>query len=450
MELTLAELYRVFGKKFEGKNAFIKGICTDTRKLKKGDVFFALIGVTDGHKYAARAFENGAAALVVEKYAEGVEISKQIMVKDTTDALLELAKYYFKKFKIKAAAVTGSNGKTTTKELLAVMLSEKYTVLKNEKSFNNNIGLPATVFNLSKKHEAAVFEIGMNHKGEIGRLVSAVKLDAAIITNIGRAHIGFFKDGTKGIASAKSEIFQGIKNGGTAVLNNDDAFAGILRGKAKDRGLKIRTFGMDGGADIYVIGYEMKDGWTVFEVNGIKGRLKMRLSGLHNLYNAASAIALAKAFGVSDIQIKRALAKFKMEGFMRFEEIELKNNVKLINDCYNANPDSFAASIETLKELGAKDLTVVMGDMLELGKNAAKFHEETGRKFAELDIKNFLIYGKNARYVKKGYGKPAFIFTDREKLKAKLKNVVKNGSVVFIKGSRGNKLEEIAKVLEAG
>jgi UDP-N-acetylmuramoyl-tripeptide--D-alanyl-D-alanine ligase len=439
-------LYSVFGAEFKGADAVIKGICTDTRKLKKGEVFFALIGETDGHKYTANACSHGAAALVVQSYAEGVEISKQVLVKDTTEALLQLAAYYFRKFRnVRTAAVTGSNGKTTTKEILAAILSEKYRTLKSEKSFNNNIGLPATVFKLEKRHQAAVFEIGMNHKGEIKKLVSAIKLDAAIITNIGRAHIGNFSDGTEGIAAAKAEIFDGMKKGAAAVINNDDSFAPYLRKKAAAKGLKVASFGTGPGADTVIKGFEMKKGSTEFFISGIKGPLVTRLKGVHNLYNTAAAITAAKIFDVSGAQIKKAVAKFEMEGFMRFEEIKLKNNVKLINDCYNANPDSFAASIETLKKLAIKDLTVVMGDMLELGKRAKAYHKETGKKFGELDIKHFLIYGKNAKDVKKGYKGRAEVFTDREKLKARLKSVVKSGATVFVKGSRGNKLEEIVK-----
>ncbi len=463
MILTLSELYKVFGKKMAVKDAKIKGICTDTRKLKKGEVFFALIGETNGHKYAGAAFKSGAAAVVVEKYVKGIDEKFQVKVKDTTKALLKLAEYYFKKFgSVKAVAVTGSNGKTTTKELLAAMLSQKYTTLKSEKSFNNNIGLPHTVFNLGPEHEAVVFELGMNHKGEIKNLVSAIRLDAAIITNVGRAHVGFFKDGVKGIANAKAEIMQGIKNGGVVVLNKDDKFFEFLTGKAVERGrdrrletgvgkdgnLKVKTFGVVNDADVKVESYGTKGGRTMFKVNCVKPELSMSLKGEHNLSNAAAAIAAAKTFGVSDAGIKKALLKFRMEGFMRFEEVKLGNGITAINDCYNANPDSFKASIETLKKMGTKGLVVLMGDMLELGKDAKKFHEETGKRFAGLNIKKFLIYGKHAEDVKKGYGQKAETFKDREELKNALKLAVKPGDTVFVKGSRGNKLEEIIKVLK--
>jgi UDP-N-acetylmuramoyl-tripeptide--D-alanyl-D-alanine ligase len=448
MNIKLSEIYRLFNKEFTGSDADAAGICTDTRKLKKGEVFFALKGETDGHRYAAKAFYEGASALVVEKYAEGVGIQRQIMVKDTTRALLTLADYYYKKFGgIKCAAITGSNGKTTTKEILAAMLGEKYRTLKSEKSFNNNIGLPQTVFKLEKKYQAAVFEIGMNHAGEIRSLVSAIEPGVAVITNIGRAHIGFFRDGLAGIARAKSEIMEGVKAGGVAVINADDKFAGYLTGVAKKRKLKVVTFGMKNRADVMAEAVRTTGIGTEFRVNCLKEGLFMKLKGTHNLYNAAAAIAAAGVFKVPGSAIKKALQGFEMEGFMRFEEIKLRGSILLINDCYNANPDSFTASIEAVKKEGYDPLIAVMGDMLELGRNAAAMHTEIGRKFRELPMKKFFVYGKYARYVKKGYGAGAAIYKDREKLGRELKAVAKKGDTIFLKGSRGNKLEEIAETL---
>jgi UDP-N-acetylmuramoyl-tripeptide--D-alanyl-D-alanine ligase len=449
MKIKLSEIYRLFGKEFTGSDADVAGICTDTRRLKKGEVFFALIGDTDGHRYAANAFYDGASALVVEKYAEGVGIDRQIKVKDTTGALLTLASYYYKKFKgIKCAAITGSNGKTTTKEMLAAMLGEKYRTLKSEKSFNNNIGLPQTVFKLEKKYQAAVFEIGMNHAGEIRSLVSAIGPDVAVITNIGRAHIGFFRDGLAGIARAKAEIMEGVKTGGVAVINADDNFAGYLAGVAGRKKLKVVTFGMKNRADVTAEAVRATGKGTEFRVNCLKEKFFMKLKGSHNIYNAAAAIAAAREFRVPGSAIKRALQGFEMEGLMRFEEIKLGGGILLINDCYNANPDSFTASIEAVKKEGYGPLIAVMGDMLELGRNAAAMHTEIGGKFRELHLKKFFVYGKYARYVKKGYGSGAAVYNDREKLGRELKAAVKKGDTIFLKGSRGNKLEEIAETLK--
>jgi UDP-N-acetylmuramoyl-tripeptide--D-alanyl-D-alanine ligase len=449
MKINLSEIYRVFNTGFEGRDVSVPDICTDTRTLKKGDVFFALIGDTDGHRYAAQAFYNGASAIIVEKYAEGVETAKQIKVKDTTRALLTLAAYYYKKFgKLKCAAVTGSNGKTTTKELLAAMLSEKYETLKSEKSFNNAIGLPRTVFKLKDKFDAAVFEIGMNHAGEIKNLVSAISPRVSIITNVGRAHIAFFRDGLKGIAKAKAEIMTGMEPGGVVVINADDDFAGFMEREAAKRKLNTVTFGIKNKADVRAVDIVTAADGTYFKVNCLKERFFTGLKGGYNIYNAAAAVAAAMAFKVPGKSIKNALAGFKMEGFMRFEKVRLKNSVLLINDCYNANPDSFSASIEALKKEGYKSVVAVMGDMLELGKSSAAMHIEIGKKFREIPLKNFFVYGKYAGQVKKGYGEKARVYTDREKLSRVLKQAVEKGDTVFVKGSRGNKLEEIVEVLK--
>ena len=448
MKLKLKELFTLFNKKSNAADLSITGITADSRSVKKGNIFFALIADNDGHKYAADAIKAGAAAAVVQKEIPGVDDEKLVKVTDTKDALLKLAAYYFKKFKkLKVAAVTGSNGKTTTKELLAALLRARYRVHKSEKSFNNYLGLPLTVFGLDSGHEILVLEIGMNHSGEIKKLVSAVKLDAAVITNIGRAHIGNFDGKEAGIAKAKAEIMEGVKKGGAMILNSEDRFYKFLRKKAAAKKLKALAFGTGCEADTRIEKYALTGRGSEFKVRGISGNIKMKLKGLHNIYNAAAAITAAKFFGISGANVKKALSKFEMEGFMRFEEVKLKNGITVINDCYNANPDSFAASIETLKKAGYRDLVVLMGEMLELGPFAAALHEEVGAMFAGLDIKKFFIYGGNSANVERGYKKTAQTYDDREKLKADLRSFVRPGDTVFVKGSRGNKLEEIISSL---
>jgi UDP-N-acetylmuramoyl-tripeptide--D-alanyl-D-alanine ligase len=444
MKLRLKELYKLFNTGLKWPDAVISGITADSRLVKKGNVFVALIADSDGHKYAANALKAGAVAAIVEKDIPGVDKEKLIMVKDTKDALLKMAGYYFKKFrKLRVVAVTGSNGKTTTKELLGAVLSAKYKVHKSEKSFNNYLGLPLTVFGLKDGHEMLVLEIGMNHPGEIKKLVSAVKLDAAVITNVGRAHIGNFKGKEAGIAKAKAEIILGVKKGGVVILNREDKYYGFLRKKASAMKLKVLSFGTGTGASTRIEDYKAAENGSEFRVSGFKEKMKMGLKGLHNVYNASAAITAAKCFGISGLKIKTALSKFKMEGFMRFEEIKYGNGVTVINDCYNANPDSFAASIGTLKKAGYKDLVVLMGEMLEMGKLSPKLHAETGSMFRGLNIKKFFIYGGNAENVKRGYGLDAQVYTEREKLKADIMAYVKPGDTVFVKGSRGNKLEEV-------
>lgn len=448
MNLRLKEVYKLFGKKIGVKDQKVLSITADSRNIKKGQIFFALVADRDGHDYVADTIKAGAVAVVVQKKVQGVDDKKQIIVKDTKDALLELGKYYLKKFKkLKIVAVTGSNGKTTTKELLSCLLSAGYKVHKNEKSFNNYLGLPMTIFDLKNEHKILVLEIGMNHSGEIKKLISDIKLDVAIITNVGRAHIGNFSEKEKGIAKAKAEIMDSIKKGGIIILNREDKFYEFLKKKAISKKIKVLSFGTGEKANTRIEKYILTDNGSEFKVSTVKENLKMNLKGIHNVYNAASAITVAKFFNISDLKIKKVLSKFEMEGFMRFEEIKLKNGITIINDCYNANPDSFSASIETLKKLGYKNLIVLMGEMLEMGSLAANLHIEVGAMFSGLDIKKFFIYGENACNVEKGYENAVSIHTDREKLKEELKSFVQSGDTVFVKGSRGNKLEEIISCL---
>jgi len=451
MNLTLEEIYVLFNAKREVRNAKfkVKSVSVDTRTMKRGDVFFALKGEnTDGHKYIKKALAKGA-ALVVNEKRKG---KKTIKVKSSKDALLKLTGYYCRKFKnLRTAGITGSNGKTTTKELAAAMLSRRFRVLKAEKSYNNYVGLPLTVFNLNKGKEIMVAELGMNRKGEIKKLSKTIKMDTAVITNIGRAHMGFFRD-IKGIAGAKAEIIEGLRPGGTLVLNRDDRFFKFLKNKAKKRKLKVAAFGVKNRADIRISGIKEKGGKVKFTMN-IKGKsaaISTRLKGVHNLYNIAAAAAVAAGMGARFSDIRNALKSFSMKGFMRFEEKKLKG-ADIINDSYNANPDSFRASVETIKGMKLKKLVVVTGDMLEQGKNTATAHAEAGRLIASLKPAVFFVFGRHARMVKKGYlkaggKKERFVsFKRKKRLSQAVKKYFKPGNTVFIKGSRANRLEDVIK-----
>jgi UDP-N-acetylmuramoyl-tripeptide--D-alanyl-D-alanine ligase len=457
VNIKLSEIYALFDAKEKApvKDMDVAGICTDSRKLKKGEVFIALNGdIMDGHKFAAAAEKKGAAAVIVEKNVPGIR--KQIMVKDTKKAIMNLGRYFFKKHsKIRVAAVTGSNGKTTTKEILSAMLAVKYKVRKSEKSFNNYLGLPLTLFGLEKRHQALVAEIGMNHAGEISLLVSLIEIDAAIITNVGRAHVGNFRN-IRGIASAKAEIFEGVRKGGCACLNADDKFYDFLKKKAEARGIRTQSFSINAKSDFRSEFIKEDDGKTVFDLHcsGKKTRMVTYLKGVHNLSNIAAAAAAASTMCITPAQMKKALAVFKMEGLMRFEEKDIRG-VRVINDMYNANPDSFTASINALKSMKTNNLIVIAGDMLELGKNSAAFHKEIGGKLAALKLKKLLIYGKFSGDMKRGFsdaaGKneavKAVTFRDKELLKKALASAAVSGDIVFIKGSRGNKLEEVLEAI---
>jgi UDP-N-acetylmuramoyl-tripeptide--D-alanyl-D-alanine ligase len=454
VDLKLSEVYRFFNREVKTKDAAVRSVSTDSRTVKKGDLFFAIKGeVTDGHKFIQAALDKGACCVVCEKAPTGSDLARIIKVKSSIDAYLKLAGYYYSKFKVKTAAVTGSNGKTTTKEALAAMLAQKYEVLKSEKSFNNHVGLPATLFNLTKKHEALVVELGMNNPGEIRNLCTVLKIDAGIITNIGRAHIGRLGS-QENIAKAKAEIISGMKKNGTICLNANDAFFRFLEKKAQ--GLKVRTFGINAVADINAVPLSEDKGrmeFLLFE-SGKMHDMQTPLKGLHNLSNLAAAACAAVNMGVEVKDILSAVAGFDMLGLMRYEEItDKKRGIKIINDAYNANPDSFSAAIETLKSKDQGPLIVVAGSMFELGKNSNKLHAEIGSKLALLPVKKLFLVGKEARAIAKGfleikgsaYREDVLCYKDANAAIAPVKKAIKKGDTLFFKGSRRNKLETIIK-----
>lgn len=452
MNLRLHEVYRLFGQKPAVRDTLIKAVSTDSRTLKKGELFIAIKGDrTDGHKYIKDAVKKGAAGIIAAGGKTG------IIVKDTAAAMMALAKFYAAKFsRTKIAAITGSNGKTTTKEMLSAILAARYKktgVLASEKSFNNHIGVPLTVFKMRGRMRAAVLEMGMNNPGEISRLASAVRINTAVITNVGASHIGRLKN-MGNIAKAKSEIFEGVIKGGTAVLNRDDRYFTALAKKAKVRGIKVISFGLGKNADVNAEVVKTGGSGTVFllSAGGKEEEIEMMLKGTHNVYNAAAAAAAGLTLGAGLTDVKTAMKGLSMDGSLRFDEKTIRG-IRVIEDCYNANPDSYKAGLETLRSMDMHSLVIVSGDMLELGGASDKYHSVIGSIIARLGVKKLMVFGKYASSVIKGYVKAggpantAAAYRDKVKLAADLKAFAKPGDTVYVKGSRGNKLEEIIKDL---
>ncbi len=453
MNLKISEIYRVFDKKFKGKDKSISGISIDTRTLKKNNVFFAIKGEKrNGHRFIKDAIKKGACLVICESSVRG---DNCIKVKDTKKALLLLAKYYLTKFKkIKKIAITGSNGKTTTKEIIARILSAKYKVRKSEKSYNNYLGLSLTIFSLKKSDEVIILEVGMNHKGEIKEMMKGINIDMAIITNIGNAHLGFFKN-KKEIASSKSEIFLSLEKNGIAILNKDDEYYNFIRKKLKNA--KVFNFGKNFNADMkFEKGYysEKYMDFKVYYKNKIYN-IKTQLKGEHNIYNITCAMLTGFIFKVkSNLMINR-IKKFKMKNFLRFEE-KFINGIYVINDAYNANIDSFKRAIETLKEMNIENLYMVVADMLELGSKTKKMHIKLGKLLTLINLKGLFLFGKYCNYIKEGYkinrgnlsDNLIVISNSKEQIGKLLKEKVKKCDCVFLKGSRKNKLEEIEEYLK--
>ncbi|SJZ33373.1 UDP-N-acetylmuramoyl-tripeptide--D-alanyl-D-alanine ligase [Garciella nitratireducens] len=431
----------------------VHGISIDSRTLKPGDLYIPIIGTRfDGHDFIDQAIGKGAIACFTEKkdyYNKDVNI---ILVEDTLKALHSLALYYRKKMNIPFIAITGSSGKTTTKDMIASVLEQKYKVLKTKENFNNEIGLPLTLFELESHHEIAVIEIGMSNLGEISRLVHIVYPDIAIITNIGLSHIEKLGSQEK-IFQAKKEILETLSKNQIALLNGDDPFLSTIKSdKFKVKFIGIKSNKLDLKAK-NIVKTEKGIQFSIKDKNNIIERYFLNLPGLHNIYNSLMAIYIGKYYGMNFKEIQKGLEKFKPSK-MRMDIFE-KGKVKVINDVYNANPDSMKAALKVLKDsskIGRK--IAVLGDMLEMGKWAAKFHYDVGKFVYNCNVDILIGVGENAKYYVQGAmneglcKEKAVLFKTNDEAIAYLDTIIQNDDVILIKGSRGMNMEKIVNFLQ--
>lgn len=447
LPLTYKEAARAAGSEtsLEGK---FTSVTTDTRKAVKDCLFIALAGEKfDGHDFAAAALEKGAGAVMVER---DLGLGKrQIIVGSTGQALLDLAGYYRSLFKIPVVGVTGSVGKTTTKEMIAAVLGSKYKTLKTEGNHNNEIGMPLTLFELEIDHEAAVIEMGMNHFGEISRMTAAAKPDIAVISNIGVSHIENLGS-REGILKAKLEILEGMKGDAPIVLNGDDD----MLSKA-DTGSHPRVFYSVSNSSCAYTAFDITstDDETEFTVGFSGGPVRACLpfTGRHNIYNALAACAVGELCGISVEQALEALKNYKTTGLR--QKIVKKNSITFIEDCYNASPDSQAAALAVLGSMNSGRKIAVLGDMLELGSYSETAHRLVGKYAAQNGADIVFTYGEQslltAESAKENGVKDVRTFSDKNELAASLAGELKEGDAVLFKASRYMKLEEVIyKVFE--
>lgn len=417
-------------------------VCTDTRKITQGCLFIAIKGENfDGHDFAQKAIESGAEAVICERDC-GLG-DKQILVESTRLALLDLAGYYRSLFKIPVIGITGSVGKTTTKEMTHAVMSSKYNTLKNEGNLNNEIGVPLTLFRLDETHEAAVIEMGMSGFDEISRITKAVRPDAAIISNIGVSHIEHLGS-REGILRAKLEILHGMKPDAPIVLNADDDMLITVRPDTHP----VIYYGIDNEKSIFkAFEITSKENETELTVgfNGGSGRVSLPSPGRHNVYNALAAVAAGSLFGIEPMDGFEALKGYVPAG-MR-QRINKKFGMTFIEDCYNASPDSQAAALAVLGSMNAKRKIAVIGDMLELGAVSEGAHYEVGKKAAENGIDAVFTYGERALQTAKGASDCNISivksFLNKEELSRELITFLEQGDAVLFKASRGMKLEEV-------
>lgn len=439
--LTFKEAAEAVGSATELCGKF-SSVCTDTRKITQGCLFIAIKGENfDGHDFAAKAIENGASAVIVEKDCGLSE--NQIVVKSTRQALLDLAGYYRSLFNIPVIGVTGSVGKTTTKEMIHAVMSSKYNTLKNEGNLNNEIGVPLTLFRLEKCHEAAVIEMGMSNFGEISRITKAVKPDVAVISNIGVSHIENLGS-RNGILKAKLEILEGMKADAPVIFNADDDMLVTVRPASHP----VIYYGIENeNVNYKAENITSKESETELTVGfkGGAGKACLPYPGRHNVYNSLAAVAVGGLFDIEPQDALEALKNYTPAG-MR-QRINKKNGITFIEDCYNASPDSQAAALAVLSSMNSKRKIAVIGDMLELGEVSKESHYGVGVKAAENGIDALFTYGERARETAKAAVEGGIAdvrcFDDKNELSRLLSQYLCEGDAVLFKASRGMKLEDV-------
>jgi len=462
--LTIEEVLKATGGKLlQGKgNTLFQGISTDSRTVAEGELFIALKGARfDGHYYAAEALKKKAGGVLVEEDKvgdirwNGYRSRAVITVKDTLSALGDIARDWRRKYGTPMVALTGSNGKTTTKEMIAACLETNFPILKTKGNLNNLIGVPLTLLTLTEKERVVVLEMGMNVPGEIRRLTEISEPDVGLITNIQMVHLEGMGS-LERLKEEKGELFRGMRRDGTILVNQDDPRVVDLASRYP--GQKI-TFGIEHPADIMAKEIRLHGaGGTSFTLilEGEAMEIPLRLLGRHFIPNALSAIAAACLFGVEVSQAKEALENFQPLP-MRMEAVPLEGGGTLINDSYNANPSSVELALETLVEAKGKGRAIaVLGDMLELGNFTEEAHQRIGQKVSELSIDFLLAMGEKAPVVIESairHGFPmekARIVENHSEAISLLRQTIQNGDWILVKGSRGMAMEKIVEGLAGG
>ncbi len=433
-----------------------RGVCTDTRDLKEGQLFFCLLGNRDGHDFAATAIKQGARALVIDQaHHEALHKSSplpHLVVKDTLYALGELARAWRQKFSIPVIGLTGSNGKTTTKELLKALLDQQYQALATQGNFNNLIGVPKTLFGLDSHHEIAVVEMGMNDFGEIRRLTEISQPTLGLITNIGAAHLEKLGN-LDGVAQAKGELFSGLNPEALAIVNMKDPYISKLATPAKK--FCIGTPETKHWGEILPtdspnpLPQRIKIHWE-----GEIQELQLALPGAHQLDNLLLAIACAKQFNVTWEHIRKGLNNFRTAP-SRMEIAPLSEDRWLLDDCYNANPASTTAAIDTLAQMKARQPgMVILGDMNELGDQTVSGHRQIGKTVSQSGIEHLIAVGKFSSETRMGAMEGGMssgqiqTFPQVESITHPEKIIPSEVRWILIKGSRTNHLEKLVALMK--
>lgn len=433
----------------------IRGVSKDTRTIGAGNLYIPIIGERfDGHDYAKEAFRLGASATLWQQdRGEPPEGVPAIVVDDALSALHRLAARYREQLPVKIVGVTGSNGKTTTKDMIAAVLSVKYNVHKTEGNLNGDIGLPLMILQMDEGTELAVLEMGMRGFGEIELLTRIARPEAAVITMIGEAHLEHLGS-RAGIARAKLEILAGLKEGGLFAYNGDEPLLESLIPQAgKPESMIVVRFGAGADNDLWPSRVSMAADGAAFTLNGARRpEFRIPLPGRHNAVNAMAAVAVGRHFGLNDEEIASGLGAMKPTG-MRIERMRGATGLTVLNDAYNASPASTLASLELLKELtGFGRKIVVLGDMLELGEEEERFHRNIGSALSPDQFDYVYAFGPLSRHTADAaiplfpQGKVRW-FDNKEEMVRDIASVARSQDIVLVKGSRGMRLEEAVQRL---
>lgn len=458
MHLKISDILKMTeGRLISGNpDLWIESFSCDTRKIKPGDFFIGLKGEQyDGSQFAKEAFSKGAVGVMITNLAPGIELSPDqncIIVDDTLQALGDLAALWRQKKDPRVLAVMGSAGKTTTREMIVHLASSNFFLTATKWNYNNTIGVPLTLFNIDDQTEMVIVELGMNIVGEMGRLGEITDPDFLVVTNIGRAHIGMFGSRER-LIQAKAEIFQNLRPECLLITNVDCPYTGSFLKYARYKHPHF-TFGIKNEAHIRAMNIESLT-MEMYEfdlfIDGQEwGRMRLPLFGRYNVYNALGAISALYALGMDMNTVGEALQRF-LPVRMR-SETQHVNGIRIISDCYNANPDSVTQALHSLREGITPGRTfVILGDMLELGSDAEIFHREVGALFADLNVDFLVTYGNLASLISEeasSWGQTVIHAQTHEEIASFLLDRLNPGDAVLIKGSRLLQLENVTRIVK--
>lgn len=433
------------------KSVTVRGVSTDSRTVKKGDLFIAIKGENfDGHGFLNQVARKSAAGLVVSK--DAVIRNKDIpviRVEDTVKALGHIARFYRDRFKIPVIAITGSTGKTTTKEMIAAVLGMQYRVLKNIATQNNHIGVPMTLLKLNPSHQAVVVELGTNHFGEIKWLTYIANPTVAVLTNVGESHLEFLKD-EEGVFKEKSDLVKHMSAKGSVIINGDDPY--LRRMDSKHLKRRLITFGINSDCDCRATDVSMSQDSQLEFKAGKKQDFLLHTPGVHNVYNALAAISCGRFLKVSYPKMKRALERFKFpQGRLSVLQTQWHT---IIDDTYNANPISFRSAVDTLVNFHTPGRKILIcGDMFELGKESEQFHRQLGELVSKAPIDLLMTIGKLSQFISTtaragNQYLESYHFASVDSAYKRLRTYLRKDDVLLVKGSRGMRMERIIELIK--